>query len=150
MATAKKKKRAKKGVKPKLPNPPNALTAPEKHPLLAYKKGLILRHPDLARRGTLANIVEVGWYLVALRREKEARELAEWIAANVVFKKNDDVWVHTANAILLGARIARRGGENAAHKKLVARVTKHPALERMEWPWWDDWRVKARTEIDRA
>jgi hypothetical protein len=117
---------------------PKAVTAPEKHPFLAWRKSMIMHYRSLERQPMSTNTVEVAWYLVALGRIDEARELCEWIAKNISYKEKDYRWERVVDALILLARLARLRNDQATRKKAIKRVLEHPLIWEMEWPYWLD------------
>lgn len=86
---------------------------------------------SLVRAESLAGIAQLGWFLVALRREAEARELAELVASGLTFDGNQSLWSHAASPIALAARLARQANDEPRRAALVAKLVANPGMPTM-------------------
>lgn len=94
-------------------------------------KAALAKKWSLARAESLAGIAQLAWFLVALRREKEARELADLVADGVTFDGNQALWSPASSSIALAARLARLGNDEPRRAALVATLVAHPAVPTM-------------------
>jgi hypothetical protein len=85
----------------------------------------------------LFDFENIAWLLVGCEREKEARAMCDWLAKEVPFTGDFNVWTPTSRAIALSARLARLAGDDAsAHLK---HLVDHPALAVMDRARFDEW-----------
>jgi len=83
---------------------------------------------SLTRKESLADTARLGWFYVALGRDREARELAEHVCERVAFTGDLEVWAAASQSLVLAARLARLRGDDAHRVSLVARLVEHPAF----------------------
>ena len=107
---------------------PEVLLEDDGNKLVAKTKATLAKKWNVTRVDSLEGAVNLAWFLVALHREKEARELAELIGERVVFGGDIAVWAPAASCIALAARLARLQNDEARRASLLARVVEHPAV----------------------
>ena len=107
---------------------PEVLLEDDGNKLVAKTKATLAKKWNVTRVDSLEGAVKLAWFLVALHREKEARELAELVGERVVFGGDIAVWAPAASCIALAARLARLQNDEARRASLVARVVEHPAV----------------------
>lgn len=107
---------------------PEWLLEDDANKLIAKTKATLAKRWNIARAESLEGAVQLAWFMIALHREKEAREVTEHVAERVAFGGDLAVWAPAANAIALAARLARLQNDEARRASLVARVVEHPAL----------------------
>lgn len=83
---------------------------------------------SLTRKESLADAARLGWFYVALGRDREARELAEHVSERVSFGGDLEVWSAASQSIALAARLARLRGDESHRASLVARLVAHPSF----------------------
>ena len=115
---------------------PSVLLGDEGNKSIARAKGAVAKKWSLTRADSLEGAVELAWFLVALGREDEARELVDSIVEGVTFSDDPKVWSPVANAIALAARLARRRADEVRRASLVARLVEHPAVAREAFAKW--------------
>ena len=101
---------------------PAFLSAVEHHKYLARVKASLSKTWNLSRPGTLSAAAQLGWYLVALGRDSDARELAEHVAVAAPADATGPAALEASGAIALAARLARLRGDEARRASLVARL----------------------------
>ena len=107
---------------------PEVLLEDDGNKLVAKTKATLAKKWNVTRVDSLEGAVKLAWFLVALHREKEARELAELVGERVVFGGDIALWAPAASCIALAARLARLQNDEARRASLVARVVAHPAV----------------------
>jgi hypothetical protein len=107
---------------------PAVLLADEANKSVARAKAALAKKWSLAKKESLLDAAQLGWFLVALGREREARELADLVADGVAFGTDRDAWAAASYTIALAARLARSNGDQARRASLVARLVEHPAV----------------------
>ena len=83
---------------------------------------------SLTRKESLADTARLGWFYVALGRDREARELAEYVCERVAFTGDLEAWAAASQSLVLAARLARLRGDDAHRASLVARLVEHPSF----------------------
>ena len=107
----------KSGVVAEPQNVPAVLTTVERSKYLARVKASLAKTWSLSRAESLEGATQLAWYLVALGRNEEARELVEVIAGGAAAPgaAND-------RAVALAARLARLAGDDARAASLSGRL----------------------------
>ncbi|HSO39058.1 MAG TPA: DUF6707 family protein [Labilithrix sp.] len=95
-------------------------------------KASLAKKWSLSRMESLLDASYLAWFLVALGRAKEAREIVDYVADRVPFDGNHNLWSPASNAVTLAARLARLQGDEARRASLVSRVVEHPAVAAMD------------------
>jgi hypothetical protein len=129
---------------------PSALVAEEHNKFLARAKAALAKKWSLTRMESLFDTTHVGWFLVALGRDGEARELMEHVADRVEFSGDYNVWSPVASAIALAARVARKSGDEASRARHVARLVQHPATAIMAGEALKKWIAEAQKDVRSA
>jgi hypothetical protein len=83
---------------------------------------------SLTRKESLVDAARLGWFYVALGRDREARELVEHVCERVTFTGDAEVWAAASQSIAIAARLARLRGDDEQRASLVARLVAHPAV----------------------
>jgi len=109
---------------------PGFLGSDERSRLVARAKASLAKKWSLTRAESLADAVQLAWFLVALARDEEARELVDHIADRTSFRGDHDLWWTASYAISLSARLARLRDDEARRASLIARLVEHPAFVR--------------------
>ncbi len=107
---------------------PEWLLEDDANKLIAKTKATLAKKWSIGRADSLEGAVQLAWFMIALRRDKEAREVTEHVAERVSFGGDLAVWAPAANAIALAARLARLQSDEARRASLIARVVEHPAM----------------------
>jgi hypothetical protein len=82
---------------------------------------------SLTRKESLADAARLGWFYVALERDREAREPADHVCERVSFGGDLEVWSAASQSIALAARLARLRREGTAKPFACGRG------RRLEW-----------------
>jgi hypothetical protein len=96
---------------------PAILTTVERSKYLARVKASLAKTWSLSRAESISGATQLAWYLIALGRNEEARELVEVIASGAAVPS-----AATDRAIALAARFARHAGDDARLDSLSARL----------------------------
>jgi hypothetical protein len=107
---------------------PSVLVSEEYNKSLARAKASLAKKWSLTRIESLADTAQLGWFLVAVGRDDEARELVDHVSDRVFFSGDQDLWSPASHAISLAARLARQRNDEARRASLVARLVEHPAV----------------------
>ena len=83
---------------------------------------------NLTRKDSLEGAARLGWFYVALGRDREAFELVEHVCERVAFSADADLWLAASQSIVLAARLARVHGDEPRRARLIARLVEHPAV----------------------
>jgi len=110
---------------------PGVLLEDDGNASIKRAKAALAKKWSLARAESLAGIAQLAWFLVALRREGEARELAELVASGVTFDDDQSLWSQAASSVALAARLARLGNDEPRRAALVAKLVANPGVPAM-------------------
>ena len=110
---------------------PGVLLEDDGNASIKRAKAALAKKWSLARAESLAGIAQLAWFLVALRRQAEARELADLVASGVTFDGNQSLWAPAASSIALAARLARQANDEPRRATLVAKLVANPAMAAM-------------------
>ncbi len=105
---------------------PSFLLEDDGNKTIARTTASLAKKWSLTRKESLVEAARLGWFFVALGRDREARELAEHVCERVAFSGDPDAWSAASQSIVLAARLARLRGDEAARASLVARLLAHP------------------------
>ena len=111
---------------------PSVVLSDDANKNVARAKASLAKKWSLTRTESLHETAHLAWYLVALGRSGDARELVDHVADRVVFDGDHDAWSSASNAIALAARLARETGDEARRAALIARLVEHPAVAAMQ------------------
>ncbi len=123
------------------------LSAPESHPLLAKQKTSLAKKFSITKTSALSDAVKLAWLLVGNGRDTEAREISGWLAENVSFAGDFDIWTPVSQAVALSARLARLANQDAS--SYTSTLAAHPALAVMDRERFDAWVAQPLNEITR-
>jgi len=118
----------KRATAPQVEAPSFLAAADESNKTVARAKAALAKKWSVTRPETLADATQLGWFLVALKRENEARELADHIFEGMGSSMDTGAWSAAAPAIALAARIARQRDDTARSRALVDALVKRPAI----------------------
>ena len=107
---------------------PDVLRAAEHNKSLGRVKASLSKSWSLSRAESLSGATQLGWFLVALGRESEARELADHVADGAPREATGALALAASSAIALAAHLARLRGDEARRASLVERLVASPAL----------------------
>lgn len=110
---------------------PRVLVTDEYNRSLIRVKATLAKKWSLTKMETLFETADLAWFLVAVGRAEEARELVDHVADRVSFTGDHDIWSPASSAISLAARLARLKNDEARRAGLVARLVEHPAVAPM-------------------
>lgn len=83
---------------------------------------------NLTRKDSLEGAARLGWFYVALGRDREAFELVEHVCERVAFSTDAEVWSAASQSIVLAARLARVHADEPRRARIIARLVEHPAV----------------------
>lgn len=126
---------------------PAALTAKEKHPVLAKAIASLAKKYSPKKMQPLFDVVTVGWLLVGLGRGDDARAFMDEVADPIAFTGNFNVWTPVSQAICLSARLTKQA---ARKKALIARIAAAPALAEMGRKDFDAWLQREVDDLTEA
>lgn len=106
---------------------PAVLRAAEHNKYLGRVKASLAKTWSLSRADSISGATHLAWFLVALGREAEARELADHVADAAPGGGDRASTVATSSAMALAARLARLGGDDARRASLVDRLVARSA-----------------------
>lgn len=95
---------------------------------IARAKAALAKKWSLTKAPSVAEAVQLAWCLVALGRAKEAREVADALAAGVADGGDAGVWAAASLGIALAARLAGAGGDEARRASLASRLAARPLV----------------------
>jgi hypothetical protein len=140
----------KKKTAPAAHDVPSALVSEEHNKYLARTKASLAKKWSLTRSESLFDTAYLGWFLVALGRDGEARELMDYVAERIVFSGDHNIWSPASAAITLAARLARQAEDEARRAALVARLVEHPATAVMPRDALIKWVAEAQKDVRSA
>jgi len=111
---------------------PEFLLEADGNKAIARAKVSLAKKWSLARPESLLDASDLAWFLVALGRAKEAREIADYLSDRVLFDGGLTLWAPASNAITLAARLARLRDDEPRRARLVARIVEHPGIAPMD------------------
>jgi len=111
---------------------PEWLLEDDANKLVAKTKATLAKKWNVARAESLEGALQLAWFLVALHREKEAREVVEYVAERVPAGIDPAVWAAAASCIALAARLARVQNDEARRASLISRVVENPAVSPLD------------------
>ena len=83
---------------------------------------------SLTRKESLADTARLGWFYVALGRDRQARDSPRTPRAPSAFTGDLETWAAASQSLVLAARLARLRGDDAHRASLVARLVEHPSF----------------------
>lgn len=107
---------------------PSFLLEEDGNKTVARTSAALAKKWSLTRKESLTDAARLGWFYVALGRDREACELADHVCERVAFTGDLEAWAAASQSIVLAARLARLRGDDARRASLVARLVEHPAL----------------------
>jgi hypothetical protein len=107
---------------------PDVLLGEDDNKTVARAKASLAKRWNLSRKEILLDASDLAWFLVALRREREARELVEHVADRVPASDDAAVWAAASLVIALAARLARERNDEARRAALVTRLVARPSV----------------------
>ena len=107
---------------------PSFLLEDDGNKAIARATAALAKKWSLTRKESLVDAARLGWFFVALGRDREARELVEHVCGRVAFDRDPDVWSAASQSFVLGARLARLRSDEASRSSLIARIVEHPAV----------------------
>jgi len=107
---------------------PSFLLEDDGNKTVARTTAALAKKWSLTRKESLFDAARLGWFFVALGREREALELVEHVSERVSFTGDPEVWSAASQSLVLAARLARLRGDEARRASLVARVVAHPSI----------------------
>ena len=119
---------AKKKASDEAPVPmPLAFTTEDGHRMVARTQVALAKKWKASPSKSVAGAVQIAWFMVALGREREAREIVDQLSDDVQ-GGGDALWEAASSALALAARLARLAGDEPRRAALVARLEARPAL----------------------
>lgn len=112
----------KKSAAPPPADLPAVLRAVERNKYLGRVKASLAKTWSPSRTDSISGATQLAWFLVALGREAEARELADLVADAAPRGSDRASALAASSAIGLAARLARLGGDEARRASLVDRL----------------------------
>ncbi len=107
---------------------PSFLLEDEGNKTIARTVEALAKKWNLTRKESLEGAARLGWFYVALGRDREAFELVEHVCERVAFSADAEAWSAASQSIVLAARLARVHGDEPRRVRLIARVVEHPAF----------------------
>lgn len=110
---------------------PDAVLGEDDNKTVARAKASLAKRWSLTRKESLFDTSDLAWFLVALRREREARELVDHVADRVDGRASvgdDAAWIAASLVIALAARLARESNDHARHAALATRLVAQPTV----------------------
>lgn len=129
---------------------PSVLLTDEYNPSIARTKTAVAKKWSLTRAESLADAAQLGWFLVAVRREREANELVDHISDRVIFDGNQTIWAPASSAIVLAARLARLRNDEPRRASLTSLLVANPAIAAMPRDAFLKWVAEANKDLRSA
>ncbi len=129
---------------------PSLLASGDSNKSIARAKASVAKKWSLTRAESIASTAQLAWFLVALGRDGEARELVDYIADGVEGGGDPRVWSAASNAIALAARLARQSDDEARRASLVAHLVAHPAVASTPRDAFVKWVAEAEKDVRSA
>lgn len=129
---------------------PRVIVSAETNKHVGRAKTALAKKWTLARSETLFDAVYIAWFLIALGRSDEARELADHVAERVVFTGDQSLWSPASSAIALSAWLAREAGDDARRASLIARLVEHPPIATTPREAFLKWVAEAEKDVRSA
>jgi hypothetical protein len=107
---------------------PSFLLGDDDNKTIARTTAALAKKWSLTRKESLTDAARLGWFFVALGRDREARELVDHVSERVSFTGDHDVWSAASQSLTLGARLARLRNDEAVRASLIARLVERPAI----------------------
>lgn len=107
---------------------PAVLVSDDGNKYLGRAKAALAKKWSLTRVESLADASDIAWFLLALGRADEARELADHVSERAGAVSDPAAWLPVSLAMALGARLARLAGDEPRRAALVARMAARPAV----------------------
>jgi hypothetical protein len=108
---------------------PDVLRGEDDNKAIARACASLVKRWNVTKKETLLDTSDLAWFFVALRREREARELVDHVADRVLAPGDDPAaWFAASLMIALAARLARESNDEPRRASLVARLVAHPAV----------------------
>ncbi len=108
---------------------PDVLRGDDDNKPIARACASLVKRWNVTKKETLLDTCDLAWFFVALRREREARELADHVADRVEGPGADSAaWGAASLIIALAARLAREAKDETRRASLVSRLVAHPAV----------------------
>ena len=110
---------------------PGFLLEDDGNKAIARTTAALAKKWSLTRKESLEGAARLGWFFVALGRDREARELVDHVCERVTFSGDQEVWSAASQSLTLGAHLARLRNDEPARSTLVARLLEHPPVAAM-------------------
>jgi hypothetical protein len=129
---------------------PSVLVSDEYNKSLVRVKAALAKKWSLTGKDSLSDTAQLAWFLVAVGRDDEARELVDHVSDRVSFTGDHNVWSPAASSISLAARLARQKNDEARRASLVARLVENPAVAAMPREAFVKWVAEADKDVRSA